>query len=83
VERELDNELSVTLGLLVEENVRSGMSPERARRAAQLELGSVESLKDQVRDVRAGAVLDNLLQDLRYGGVRCRSSGRTSSSQSG
>jgi putative ABC transport system permease protein len=68
VDRELDNELSVTLALLVEENVRSGLSPEEARRAARLELGSIESLKDQIRDARAGAVLDHLLQDLRYGG---------------
>jgi predicted permease len=66
VERDLDEELRATSELLVEEKLRAGMTPEQARRAARLELGSTESLKDGVRDVRAGAALDMLGQDVRY-----------------
>lgn len=65
-DRDLDEELRAVFELLVDEKVRSGMHPDEARRAARLELGSQDSLKDQVRDVRAGAGLDSFLQDVRY-----------------
>jgi len=66
VERDLDEELHATLELLVDEKVRSGMRPEEARRAARLEMGGLESVKGEVRDVRAGAGVDTLLEDVRY-----------------
>ncbi len=66
VDRDLDEELAAAYDLLVEEKVRSGMPVDDARRAARLELGSPDTLKDQVRDVRAGAGLDALGQDVRY-----------------
>jgi predicted permease len=66
VDGELDAELQATLELLVDEKIRSGMAPEAARRAARVELGSLESLKGHVQDERAGASLDSLLQDVRY-----------------
>jgi putative ABC transport system permease protein len=66
IERELDEELRATFEMLLEEKVRSGMPPEEARRAARLELGSHESLKDGVRDVRVGAGVDAVFQDIRY-----------------
>jgi predicted permease len=66
VDRDLDEELRAAFELLVDEKVRSGLSPDDARRAARLELGSLESLKDQVRDVRAGAGVDTVFQDIRY-----------------
>jgi putative ABC transport system permease protein len=66
VDRDLDEELRATFELLLDENVRSGMHPEDARRAARLKLGTLESLKDQVGDVRAGAGVDTVLLDIRY-----------------
>jgi predicted permease len=66
VERELDEELRATIELLVAEHVRAGMAPDAARRAARLEIGGVESVKQQVRDVRRGAFVDSALRDLRY-----------------
>jgi putative ABC transport system permease protein len=66
-ERELDQEVRSYLDLLTEEKIQSGMPPEGARRAARLELGGVEQVKEQVRDVRAGAWMETVLQDLRYG----------------
>ena len=66
IERDLDDELRSVLEILVEEKVAAGMTREAARRAARLELGSDESLKENVREVRHGASLDVFLQDARY-----------------
>jgi putative ABC transport system permease protein len=66
VDRELDEELHAAQALLVDEKLRSGLAPDAARRAARLELGSVESLKGQVQEARAGARVDAVLQDVRY-----------------
>jgi predicted permease len=66
VERDLDDEMRATLAALIEEKCAAGASREVATRAALIELGGVESVKVQVRDVRAGAGLETLLQDLRY-----------------
>jgi putative ABC transport system permease protein len=66
-EQDLDHEVSSYLDLLTEEKIQSGMAPEAARRAARLELGGVEQVKEQVRDVRAGIWLETVLQDARYG----------------
>src|ERR1700735_286132 len=66
-DRELDAEVRGYVDLLTDEKMRAGVKPEEARRAARLELGGVEQVKENVREVRAGAWLDSLLQDLRYG----------------
>jgi putative ABC transport system permease protein len=66
-ERDLDDEVHGYAEMLAEEKMRQGMKPEEARRTARIELGGVEQVKEQVREVRAGAWLDSLLQDLRYG----------------
>ena len=65
VERDLEEELRASLELLVEEKTRAGMRPDEARRAAAIEL-HVESVKEQVREVRAGSFVETLLQDVRY-----------------
>jgi hypothetical protein len=52
--------------MLTEENIRAGKSPEEAQRAARIELGGIEQVKEQVRDVRTGAFLDSLLQGVRF-----------------
>jgi predicted permease len=66
VERELDDEVRGAFDLLVAEKIRAGMRPHEARRAATLGLGRVETLKEQVRDVKAGAFIDGWIQDVRY-----------------
>jgi putative ABC transport system permease protein len=66
-ERELDAEVRSYVQLLAEENMRSGMSTEKALRAARVELGGIEQVKEQSREARAGASVDSLLQDLQYG----------------
>jgi putative ABC transport system permease protein len=64
---ELDDEVRGYVELVAEEKMRAGMNPEEARRAARIEAGGVERVKEQVREVRAGAWLDSLLQDVRFG----------------
>ena len=66
-DHDLDDEVRSYSDLLAQEKMREGMSPQEARRNAILELGGVEQVKEQVREVRAGAWLDSLFQDLRYG----------------
>jgi predicted permease len=67
VDRELDSEVRAVFDLLVDEKVKSGLSVEQARRAATLELGRVDAVTQQVREQRAGASIDALVQDVRYG----------------
>jgi predicted permease len=67
VERELTDEIEASVEQLIEEHVAQGMSRDDARRAARLAIGGVDQVKDHVRDVRAGAWLDALRQDLRFG----------------
>jgi putative ABC transport system permease protein len=67
MERDLDEEMRTTFEALEEEHTRTGLTGPEARRAAMMQLGRVESLKEQVRDVKAGAFVDGLLQDSRYG----------------
>jgi putative ABC transport system permease protein len=66
VERGMDDELRAMFELLVDENVRAGMTCEAARRAARVELGNIEALKDHVRDARTGASIDTLARDFRH-----------------
>ncbi len=65
VERELDEELNSYLEMLVDEKLATGMSYEEARRAARLELGGLDQVKESVRDVRMGAWVDRLVHDTR------------------
>lgn len=63
---DLDAELETHLQLLVDENLRRGLSAEEARREARLTLGNVTSLREQHRETRGLPFVDTLLQDLRY-----------------
>jgi predicted permease len=67
VEADLAQELQCHLQLLIDENVRAGMPPEEALRAARLELGGVEQVKEQVRDERIGNWIRSVIADCRYG----------------
>ncbi len=67
VDASLDEEIHSHLDMLVEENIRSGMPPEEAKRAARLELGGLEQLKEQVREARIGSWFRSVLFDCRYG----------------
>src|SRR6185503_15533751 len=67
VDDDLDREVRAVFDILVDEKTRSGMSLEQARRAATIELGREASISQQVREARAGASIDAVLKDIRYG----------------
>jgi putative ABC transport system permease protein len=66
-ERDLDEELTSYVTLLTDEKLRSGLPEAEARRAALVETGGVEQVKEAVRDARGLNWLDVLFQDLRHG----------------
>jgi putative ABC transport system permease protein len=67
VDRDLDAEVRDHLELLTDEKLRSGLAPDQARRAAWIELGGLEQVKEEVRSVRSSAWLEQLWQDVRFG----------------
>ena len=67
LDRELHDELASHLEMHIADNLRSGMSPEEARRHALLKLGGLEQTKESVRDQRGFPFLETLLQDTRFG----------------
>ncbi len=64
-DREIDDEIDGFLEASMEHKLRSGVSPEHARRAALIELGSRHAIKHRVWSSRWESALDNLLQDTR------------------
>ena len=67
VEREMEEELRFHLGMRAAENVRAGMAPEEAERAALRSFGQVSRVKEYCRDFKGGGLLETLLQDVRFG----------------
>ena len=67
VDGELDDEIMYHVESKTEENIAKGMAPEEARRAARIELGGVEQVKERVRSVRTGTWVETLWQDIRFG----------------
>jgi len=65
-EREFSAEIENHLQMHLEDNLRAGMSPERARREALMKLGGVEQTKESYRERRSLPVLETLAQDVRY-----------------
>src|SRR5215475_11810800 len=63
---EIGEEVREYARLLAEEKEGGGMEPEEARRAAAIELGGIEQVVEQVRDVRAGTFLATVAADVRY-----------------
>lgn len=67
VEHELDEELRFHLDREIEENIRRGMCAEEARCAALRRFGGLEQIKEECRDARGVRLIEDILQDLRYG----------------
>lgn len=65
-ERDLQDELGSYLEASAQQKVRDGMSEEAARRAARLELGSAEAIKEDVREAGWENAVEICAQDLRY-----------------
>ena len=67
VEEDLAREVRSHLEMLVDERIRAGMGRKEAERAARMELGGAEQLKEQVREQRLGHWLHAVLSDGRFG----------------
>jgi putative ABC transport system permease protein len=67
LERELDTELRYHIDMLVEQNIKKGMTPDAARREAQRVFGAVAGIKDDVRDRWLSRFAEVAAQDIRYG----------------
>lgn len=65
-DEEFDDELRFHLQMETDANVRRGMTPAQARRAARLRLGGIEGVREEYRDVRGLPFVETCLQDLRY-----------------
>src|SRR4051794_22158 len=65
-ERDLDEEVRAYAAILEDEKVAAGLSREEARRQALIELGGIEQVKEQVREVKMGAWIETLWQDTRF-----------------
>jgi putative ABC transport system permease protein len=78
VEQDLADEVGSYLDLSTDRKVKQGLNQTEARRAALVELGGTEQVKEQVRQVRLGYWLETCLKDLRFG-LRslCKSPGFT------
>src|SRR5687767_4572509 len=64
-DRELADELESHLQFHVEDNLRAGMAPAEARRAALFKLGGLDQAKEQYRDRRGLPIVDAIGRDLR------------------
>src|ERR1700722_17280784 len=67
VENQLDDEIRSYVEMRTDEKIAAGMSASEARRTALAEVGGIEQVKQAVRDHRAGAKVERLWQDARYG----------------
>ena len=65
-EKQLEDELRFDHDQRVEEKIRAGMTNAEAHRAAKLEFGGIERVKDECRDVRGFPLLHSLWQDAAY-----------------
>jgi putative ABC transport system permease protein len=68
----LEEEIALHLEMESERNIRQGMSPSEARRAAAIRFGGREWWREASRDEYRSRLLDDLAQDLRYAGRTLR-----------
>ena len=67
LEQQLDQDIRAHLDMLTDENLRKGIKPQEARYAAQREFGNIASMKEECRDRWSIRIIEELLQDFRYG----------------
>jgi putative ABC transport system permease protein len=69
---DLAEELQLHIDMQTEDNIRSGMTSEEARRAARLKFGAMESIKESYRDQRGAPLLGSIVADLKYAARQLR-----------
>src|SRR5215471_13484335 len=66
-ESEMDEELRGYLDTAIASKMRSGMSREQAAREARLEMGSLDSVKEKIREAGWEVALEHIVSDVRFG----------------
>jgi len=67
VEDETDFELRFHIQSHADDLVRDGVPPEDALRRARLAFGGVNQAREECREARRAGLVDNFIQDIRYG----------------
>ncbi|MGD9905817.1 MAG: ADOP family duplicated permease [Vicinamibacterales bacterium] len=62
----LDDELTAYVDELTARGVAAGAAPDQARRAVLAGMGGIETVKERVREVRMGRLIDETLRDVAY-----------------
>lgn len=66
LESDMDREMRLHLELYYDDLVRSGISPDEARRRAGAQFGSLERMKEECRESRGLAWSDEFVRNVRY-----------------
>ncbi len=66
MEADLEEEIRLHVEQEAEASVQRGVSAAEARRRARLALGGEEQIKEMCRDARGVALVETLVQDVRY-----------------
>ena len=66
LDEDFQQEFEAHLTLLTDENIRRGLSPEEAGRAARVRLGGVTQLRETNREASGWPMIEALFQDIRY-----------------
>ena len=66
MEQDMDEELRAYLNAAVQEKIHAGMGQEDALRAARVEMGSLDAVKEEIRSASWEATLEALWKDLRF-----------------
>lgn len=74
MDREIREELEAHIEMRIEENLARGMTPEAARREAQVRFGNAGLMRERVAAVDASLTLESIWRDIRYALRRLRKS---------
>ena len=66
VEQEIDEELRAYLETAAEQKMAAGLTREAAVRAARVEIGSLDAIKEGARDIGWESTVEGFWQDIRY-----------------
>lgn len=67
VHSDIDDELKFHIEMRIKDNIASGMTEEQAKADAMKRFGNMQKVKSDCREALGVEMLENLLQDLRYG----------------
>ncbi len=72
LEAQMDEQIRTHIELRTEANIAAGMNPMEARLAAMRKFGGADLVKEQCRDQQGTRWIENLFQDIRFGGRQLR-----------